>query len=92
MKSRSLIYSLIATALAFLFGLALHFLAVFLRDNGPSFDGISFRGNGALIVLPVALLGLIIGEIVCVSRRAWLAVVLLPFAIFIGLFIIAGSF
>jgi hypothetical protein len=92
MKSRSLIYSLIATALAFLFGLALHFLAVFLRDNGPSFDGISFRGNGALIVLPVALLGLIIGEITCVSRRAWLAVVLLPFAIFIGLFIIAGSF
>ena len=91
MKSRSLIYSLIATALAFLFGLALHFLAVFLRDNGPSFDGISFRGNGALIVLPVALLGLIICEIMCVSRRAWLGVVLLPFAIFIGLFIIAGS-
>lgn len=92
MKSRSLIYSLIAIALAFLFGLALHFLAVFLRDNGPSFDGISFRGNGALIVLPVALLGLIIGEIMCVSRHAWLGVVLLPFAVFIGLFIIAGSF
>jgi hypothetical protein len=92
MKSSSFIFSLIATALAFLFGLALHFLAVFLRDNGPSFDGISFRGNGALIILPVALLGLIIGEIVCVSRRAWLAVVLLPFAIFIGLFVVAGSF
>jgi hypothetical protein len=92
MKSRSLIFSLIATALALLFGLTLHVLAVFLRDNGPSFDGISFRGNGALIVLPVALLGLIIGEIVCVSRRAWLAVVLLPFAVFIGLFILAGSF
>jgi hypothetical protein len=92
MKSSSFIFSLIATALAFLFGLALHFLAVFLRDNGPSFDGISFRGNGALIILLVALLGLIIGEIVCVSRRAWLAVVLLPFAIFIGLFVVAGSF
>jgi hypothetical protein len=92
MKNPSLIYSLIATALAFLFGLSMHYLAVFLRDYGPSFDGISFRGNGALIVLPVALLGLIIGEIVCVSRRAWLAVVLLPFAVFIGLFIIAGSF
>jgi hypothetical protein len=92
MKSQSLIFSLIATAIALLLGLVLHFLAVFLRDNGPSFDGISFRGNGALIVLPVALLGLIIGEIVCVSRRAWLAVVLLPFAVFIGLFILAGSF
>jgi hypothetical protein len=92
MKSRSLIFSLIATAIALLFGLTLHFLAVLLRDNGSSFDGISFRGNGALIVLPVALLGLIIGEIVCVRRHAWLAVVLLPFAVFIGLFIIAGSF
>ena len=56
MKSSSLIFSLITIALALLFGLALHFLAVFLRDNGPSFDGISLRGNGALIVLPVALL------------------------------------
>jgi hypothetical protein len=92
MNSRSLIFSLVATILALLFGLAMHFLAVFLRDNGPSFDSISFRGNGALIILPVALLGLIIGEIVCVWRRAWLAVVLLPFAIYIGLFVIAGSF
>jgi hypothetical protein len=92
MKSRSLIFSLIATAIALLFGLAFHFLAVFLRDNGPAFDGISLRGNGALIIVPVALLGLIIGEIVCVRRRAWLAVVLLPFALFIGLFVIAGSF
>ncbi|SRR6266496_5654438 len=65
MNSRSLIFSLIATPIAFLFGLAMHFLAVFLRDNGPSFDSISFRGNGALIILPVTLLGLIIGEIVC---------------------------
>lgn len=92
MKSGSLIFSLIATVIALLFGLAIHFLAVFLRDNGPSFDGISFSGNGALIVLPVALLALIIGEIVCIWRRSWLAVILLPFAIFIGLFVIAGSF
>ena len=92
MNIRSLIFSLIATAIAFLLGLAMHYLAVFLRDNGPSFDSISFRGNGALIILPVALLGLIIGEIVCVRRRAWLAVVFLPFAVYIGLFVIAGSF
>ena len=92
MKSGSPIWSLIATALALLGGLALHFLAVYLRDNGPSFDGISLRGNGALIVLPVALLALIPGEIVVVRRRAWLAVALLPIALFIGLFVIAGSF
>jgi hypothetical protein len=45
MKSRSLMLPLIATALALLFGLALHFLAVFLRDNGPSFDGISLLAH-----------------------------------------------
>ena len=73
MKSSSPIWSLIATALALLVGLALHFLVVFLRDNGPSFNGISLRGNGALIVLAVALLGLILGEIVAVRRRALLA-------------------
>ena len=92
MKSSSLIFSLIAAIIALLVGLALHFLAVLLRDQGPSFDGISLRGNGALIVLPAALLVLIIGEIVCVSRRAWLAVVALPIALVLGLFVIAGSF
>jgi hypothetical protein len=81
MNSRTLIFSLVATALALLFGLAMHFLAVFLRDNGPSFDSISFRGNGALIILPMALLGLIIGKTLCVRRRAWLGVVLLPLAV-----------
>jgi|SRR6266571_6389367 hypothetical protein len=85
-------FSLIATTIAILFGLALHSLAVYLRDNGPSFDGISVKGNGATIVLPVAVIGLIIGEIVCIRRRAWLGVIVLPFAIFIGLFVIAGSF
>ena len=92
MNRSSFNFSLITTTIAILFGLALHYLAVFLRDNGPSFDSISFRGNGALIVLPIALIGLIIGEIVCVRRRAWLGVVVLPLAIFLGLFVIAGSF
>ncbi len=55
-------FSLIATTIAILFGLALHSLAVYLRDNG------------------------------CIRRRAWLGVIVLPFAIFIGLFVIAGSF
>jgi hypothetical protein len=92
LNSRAVIFTISVTALGLLVGLALHFLAVFLRDNGPSFDGISLRGNGALIVLPVALLVLILGEILAVRRRAWLAVVLLPIALFVGLFVIAGSF
>src|SRR5207245_7260372 len=83
-------FSLITTTIGILFGLALHYLAVYLRDNGPSFGGISFQGNGASVVLAVAVIGLIIGEIVCVRRRAWLGVIVLPFAIFIVLFVIAG--
>lgn len=92
MNNRTLIFTVSVAALGLLVGLALHFLAVFLRDQGPSFDGISLRGNGALIVLPVAGLVLILGEIVCVRSRAWFAAVLLPIALFLGLFVIVGSF
>jgi len=49
MNSRSLIFSLIATGLALLSGLAMHFLAVFLRDHGPSFDEISSRATEHLL-------------------------------------------
>ena len=73
-------------------GLALHLLAVYLRDNGPAFDSISFRGNGALVVLPLALVILIVGEVAFALRRAWPALAVWPAALFAGMFLIAGSF
>ncbi len=84
--------SLIFAGLGLLFGLTLHMIAVALRDYGPSGPGWSLRGNGALIVLPIAVLGLVAGEVVCAQRRLWLGMLLLPLTIFAGLFVVAGSF
>lgn len=84
--------SLTVVGAGLLFGLALHAAAIGLRDYGPSGPGWSLRGNGALIVLLVAMLGLAAAEALCIGRRLWLAVVLLPFAVFAGLFLVAGSF
>jgi len=92
LNSRTVIFTMSVTVFGLLVVLALHYLAVFLRDQGPSFDGIALRGNGALIVVPVAALVLMLGESVCVRSRAWVAAVLLPIALFLGLFVIVGSF
>jgi hypothetical protein len=91
-RDASLTISLLAAAGGLLAGLGLHFLAVYLRDYGPEWPGISFRGNGALIVLPLAAVLLLAGVIYCVSRRVCLGVVLLPLTLFLGMFVIAGSF
>jgi hypothetical protein len=88
----SLAFSFLAASAGLLVGLALHFLAVYLRDYGPEGAGFSLRGNGALIVLPVAVALLLAGALVCAQRRAWLGMVLLPVAMFLGMFVIAGSF
>src|SRR5262245_59279864 len=92
LRETPLTISLLAAGAGLLVGLALHFLAVYLRDYGPSGAGFSLRGNGALIVLPLAAVLLIAGELFCASRRAWLGMVLLPLAMFLGMFVIAGSF
>jgi hypothetical protein len=73
-------------------GLALHEIAVILRDQGPGWDSVSFRGNGALVVLPIALVLLVVGELLCARRGAWLGTVLMPLGLFLGLFVVAGSF
>ena len=91
-RNRSLAVSFLVTGAGLLVGLVLHFLAVYLRDYGPQGPGFSLRGNGALIVLPVAVALLLAGELVCAQRRAWLGMVLLPIAVFLGMFVIAGSF
>jgi hypothetical protein len=76
-----------AVVTALCIGLALHALAIWLRDSGPAWGGISFRGNGALVVLFLAAAVLIAGEVVAFRRRAWLAMLLIPVALFAGLFL-----
>jgi hypothetical protein len=90
MRSARVIHRLGVTALGC--GLALHYLAVYLRDHGPVSDHWSLRGNGAAIVLPMALLLLVAGEWIGLRKRAWLAVPVVPIALFLGLFVFAGSF
>ena len=83
--------SLVAAVAGLIFGLALHFVTVYFRDNGPSWDGISLRGNGATVFLLLAVPALIIGEIWCARRGARLGMLLLPLAIFAGVFVVAGG-
>jgi hypothetical protein len=87
-------YSLAAGALSLGVGLALHALALYLRDSGPTWDAlsISFRGNGALIVLLPALAALLVGEFLCLRRRAWAGALLVPAGLLAGRFVVAGSF
>ena len=92
LRDPSLAITFLAAVAGLVVGLGLHYLAVYLRDYGPQGPGFSLRGNGALVVLPLAALLLLAGELYCVSRRAWLGAILLPLALFLGMFVIAGSF
>jgi len=82
----------VAAAVAGLaFGVALHFVTLYFRDYGPSWDGTSLKGNGAIICLLLAPVALLAGELWCLRRRAWLGMALLPVAIVAGLFILFGT-
>jgi hypothetical protein len=82
----------LAGAAALVAGLVIHDLAIYLRDYGPVFDRYSFRGNGALIVAPLALVIVVVGTAFCASRRAWVGVALVPLAMYAGMFVVLGSF
>jgi len=74
------------------FGLALHYLALYLRDYGPSAGSWSLRGNGAITIVLAGALVVLAAEFPLVRRRAWPAVVALPIAAFLGLFVLVGTF
>jgi hypothetical protein len=91
MRTPSPAVSLAAGAGALLLGRALRALIVYVRDNGPAGEGISLRGNGAIILLlPVAALTLA-AVVLCLRRRAWLAAALVPIGLFAGLFVVGGG-
>ena len=94
MKGTSTGYALGAGAISLVVGLALHVLATYLRDDGPSWESLSLslRGNGALVVLIPAMIALVLGELLCVRRRAWLGTLLVPLGLYVGLFVVLGSF
>jgi hypothetical protein len=80
--------SLAAGLAALVVGLLIHGLTVWARDYGPSWDGVSLRGNGALVFLLPVPLALVVGEVWCARRRAWLGMALVPLALYAGLFVL----
>jgi hypothetical protein len=83
--------SLVLGAAAALAGVVLHLVAVSLRDFGPAWGAISLRGNGAAIVLPVAVAALVVAEALCIRQRAWLGMALVPVGLLSGLFVVLGG-
>ena len=74
-----------------MYRLAVHVVTVYFRPHGSSWNATSLRENGAIVFLLLAPLGLIAGEVLLARRRALLGMALLPFAIFLGLFVVAGG-
>ena len=93
MRTPSLAFALAAGAGAgaLLVGLVLRALIVSVRDYGPTWGGVSLRGNGAtVLLLPVAVLTAV-AVVLCLRRRAWLAAALVPIGLGIGLFVAGGG-
>jgi hypothetical protein len=86
----TLVPSIVITLAGFLVGVATHFTTLYFRDNGPTFGSVAFNGNGAIIFLLLAPIGLIVGEAVAFRSRAWAGAVVLPFAIIGGMFAFGG--
>ena len=83
--------SRVLAAAALLAGLGLHVLAVATRDFGPEWGAISLRGDGAAIVLPLAVATFVVGEVLRVRRRARLGAVLVPIGRLAGLLLVLGG-
>jgi hypothetical protein len=70
----------------FLLGLGIRLLIDWANHHGPSGDGWSLQGNGALIFVPLVPLVLVAAEVAAVLRRKWFDIPLLPFALGSGVF------
>ena len=83
--------SVVLGAAAALVGLVLHVVLVAMREFGLEWGAILLRGNGAAVILPLAFATFVIGEVICVRRRAWLGMALVPIGLFAGLFVVLGG-
>ncbi len=76
-------------AVTFLLGLGVRLLIDWSNHHGPSGDGWSLQGNGALVFLPLVPIILIAAELVAALRQKWFDLPLLPLALALGM--IAGA-
>ncbi len=81
----SLVLSLMVVGVAALYGVGVRTLLAWLWTQGPTMHGFALRGGGAWVA-PLLLfpLGLLIGLVVTVRGRLWLALTLLPSALTLG--------
>ncbi|MGO8946292.1 MAG: hypothetical protein ACLQUY_01250 [Ktedonobacterales bacterium] len=78
-------------ALGMLYGLGIHVAAQDAAASWPLQAGTLLIGHGMLVVaIGLGALGLSVGEVICVGSRAWLGVIFLPAAIYIGLLLAGG--
>ncbi|MEX2247563.1 MAG: hypothetical protein WEC75_12865 [Dehalococcoidia bacterium] len=84
MLERVSLHALVAVATG---GLALRLLIDWANHHGPSGDGWSLRGNGALVFALLIPLLLIAAEMLALLRRKWLAIPLIPIALAAGMFL-----
>lgn len=76
------LHALVAVATG---GLALRLLIDWANHHGPSGDGWSLRGNGALVFAPLVPLLFMAAEMFALLRRKWLDVPLIPVALAAGM-------
>src|SRR5215469_7909520 len=80
------VISAIMLVLGILYGLGIHFAALYASTAWPLNSNTLFIGNGILVAtIGLAALGLSVGEVICAGSRAWFGVIFLPAAMFIGL-------
>jgi hypothetical protein len=78
-----------SVGVTFLLGLGIRLLIDWANQHGPSGDGWSLQGNGALVFVLLIPIVVIAGEVVAAVRRKWLDMPLLPLALALGM--IAGG-
>ncbi len=84
--------SVLAGVVALLVGLALHYVTIYFRDHGPTWESarLSLRGNGAIVFLLPVPVAIWMGEVWCYRRKLVLGMVLVPVALLLGVCVIAG--
>jgi hypothetical protein len=83
--------SLVMVALGVFYGVGIHIASQYGGRSWPLGANTALVGNGVLVVgVGLAVLGFSIGEVICVGSRAWLGVIFLPAAIYVGVLLAGG--
>ncbi len=89
---RRVTVALAAGLAGLVFGLLMNRVTTWFEEAGPVWGGLSFRGNGAIIFLYSALLGMIATDLLLYRRGgSRLAIALFTAGTILGLFVVVGG-